>query len=149
MKLEGEYTDQIAAIVKAGVPVMGHVGMTPQSVNLFGGFRVQGKGSSGQAVLDSAKRVQDAGAFAIVLELIPATLAEEITAALEIPTIGIGAGIHCSGQVQVIHDLLGLNPTAMKHAKQYLKAYESFVGAVKEYSSDVRSQVFPADEHSF
>jgi 3-methyl-2-oxobutanoate hydroxymethyltransferase len=149
VKMEGEYNDQITAIVKSGVPVMGHLGMTPQSVNVFGGFRVQGRGESGQAMLDSALRVQDAGAFSIVLELIPAELAQRITESLEIPTIGIGAGIHCSGQVQVIHDVLGLNPKPMKHARRYASGYEVFVEALKQYSDDVRSESFPSDENSF
>jgi len=149
VKLEGEYTEAISAIVKAGIPVMGHVGMTPQSVNVFGGFRVQGKGEAGQAVLDAALRIQDAGAFAIVLELIPAALAARITEELQIPTIGIGAGAQCSGQVQVIHDVLGLNDKPMRHAKRYITGYDCFVEALRQYSSDVRAQVFPGDEHSF
>jgi len=149
VKVEGEYTEQIAAIIKSGVPVMGHVGMTPQSVNLFGGFRVQGRGEDGQSIIDSALRVQDAGAFAVVLELIPADLAQRITETLTIPTIGIGAGVHCSGQVQVIHDVLGLNPKPMKHAKRYLSGYDCFVDALRQYSDDVRSKAFPSDEQSF
>src|SRR5579862_9850718 len=104
VKLEGEFFDEVAALVKAGIPVMGHLGMTPQSVNKFGGHRVQGKGAAGKAVIDSAKRLEDAGAFAIVLELIPGDLASDVTAAIEIPTIGIGAGPCCDGQVQVMHD---------------------------------------------
>ncbi|MDR3687807.1 MAG: 3-methyl-2-oxobutanoate hydroxymethyltransferase [Fimbriimonas sp.] len=149
VKMEGEYLEQITAVVKSGIPVMGHLGMTPQSVNVFGGFRVQGRGESGQWLLDSARRLQDAGAFAIVLELIPADLAKRITDELEIPTIGIGAGVHCSGQVQVIHDVLGLNPKGMKHAKRYVNAYDMFVEALKQYSVDVRTQVFPGEENSF
>jgi len=149
VKLEGDFTEQIAAIVRAGIPVMGHVGMTPQSVNLFGGFKVQGKGSSGQAVLDAAKRVQDAGAYAIVLELIPSDLAREITDALEIPTIGIGAGIHCSGQVQVIHDMLGLGPKGLKHAKAYVNGQDLFSNAIKQYADEVRSAEFPTASNSF
>ena len=149
VKLEGEYTDQIAAIVKSGLPVMGHVGMTPQSVNLFGGFKVQGKGNSGQSVVDAALRVQDAGAFAIVLELIPAEVAQQITEALEIPTIGIGGGIHCSGQIQVIHDVLGLNPKPMKHARQYMKAHDAIIAALSQYTEDVRTGQFPGKENSF
>ena len=149
VKLEGDYTEQITAIVRAGIPVMGHVGMTPQSVNLFGGFKVQGKGAAAQSVIDAAKRVQDAGAFSIVLELIPADLAREITELLEIPTIGIGAGIHCSGQVQVIHDMLGFGPRGLKHAKAYVNGAELFTDAVKQYAEEVRSAEFPGQENSF
>jgi 3-methyl-2-oxobutanoate hydroxymethyltransferase len=149
VKLEGTYTEAISEIIRAGVPVMGHVGMTPQSLNLFGGFRVQGKGDSGQAVVDAAKQVQDAGAFSIVLELIPSNLAAEITAELNIPTIGIGAGTHCSGQVQVIYDVLGLNPIALKHAKGYVTGRECFVNAIREYALEVRDGTFPSDANSF
>ena len=149
VKLEGEYSEQISAIVKSGLPVMAHLGMTPQSVNAFGGFKVQGKGNNGQAVLDSALRVQDAGAFAVVLELIPAELAQQITEVLEIPTIGIGGGIHCSGQIQVIHDVLGLNPKPMKHARQYMKAHDAVIEALSQYSEDVRLCQFPGKENSF
>ena len=149
VKLEGEYTEAIAEIVRAGIPVMGHVGMTPQSVNQFGGFRVQGKGKSAQGVIDAAKRVQDAGAFSIVLELIPAELASQITEELEIPTIGIGAGSRCSGQVQVIHDVLGLNTMDFKHAKKYAPGYACFLEALQRYSSEVREGAFPDEAHSF
>ncbi len=149
VKIEGEYLEQIAAILKSGIPVMGHLGMTPQSLNVFGGFKVQGKGDSGQAIIDSALRVQDAGAFAIVLELIPAELSMRITEALEIPTIGIGAGVHCSGQVQVIHDILGLNPKPLRHSKQYQTGHELFVEALRKYGEDVRGEAFPTPEQSF
>lgn len=149
VKLEGAYHEAISEIVRAGIPVMGHVGMTPQSINQFGGFRVQGKGAKGQPILDAAKRIQDAGAYAIVLELIPAELASQITEELDIPTIGIGAGPHCSGQVQVIHDLLGLSPQPLKHAKTYIDGKEGIVDALRQYSSEVREGQFPSSEHSF
>ncbi len=149
VKLEGAYTEAIAAIVRAGIPVMGHVGMTPQSVNAFGGFRVQGKGDAGSAVIEEAKQVEASGAFSIVLELIPAQLAAQITDHLSIPTIGIGAGSHCSGQVQVIYDVLGLNQKPLKHAKPYLSGHDSIVSAIKEYSAEVRDGTFPSDKHSF
>ncbi len=149
VKLEGEYLDAIAAILKAGIPVMGHVGMTPQSINRFGGFRVQGKGAKGQSVEESAKRIQDAGAFSIVLELIPSDLAGRITDDLEIPTIGIGAGAQCSGQVQVIHDVLGLNTEHLKHAKRYFSGADCISDALRQYALEVRDGSFPAEEHSF
>jgi len=149
VKLEGIYTEAIKEIIRAGIPVMGHVGMTPQSLNLYGGFRVQGKGESGQGVINDAKAVQDAGAFSIVLELIPAALASKITSELHIPTIGIGAGVGCSGQVQVIYDVLGLTPHSLKHAKRYVSGYDCFVEAIRQYSDDVRKGDFPGDEHSF
>ena len=149
VKLEGDYHEAIVEIVRAGIPVMGHVGMTPQSINQFGGFRVQGKGSKGQPILDAAKRVQDAGAYAVVLELIPSDLAAQITEELDIATIGIGAGPYCSGQVQVIHDVLGLSPQPLKHARAYLDGRESIVRALQQYSSEVRDGQFPSSEHSF
>ncbi len=149
VKLEGDYGDAIRAMVKAGMPVMGHVGMTPQSINQFGGFRVQGKGDAGREVLDAAKRVQDAGAYCLVLELIPADLAAEITAALEIPTIGIGAGVGCSGQIQVLHDLLGLTPHGFKHAKRYVDGYSCLGDAMRQYCDEVRAGTFPGPENSF
>jgi 3-methyl-2-oxobutanoate hydroxymethyltransferase len=149
VKLEGSYTQAIAEIIRAGIPVMGHVGMTPQSINLYGGFRVQGKGDHAQGVLNAAKQVQNAGAFAIVLELIPAALSAQITDLLHIPTIGIGAGVNCSGQVQVIYDVLGLSQTPLKHAKSYVAGREALVSAIKQYTSEVREGVFPGDENSF
>lgn len=149
VKLEGDYTEAIKEIVRAGIPVMGHVGMTPQSINQFGGFRVQGKGAKGEEVIDSAKRIQDAGAYAVVLELIPTDLAARITEELEIATIGIGAGPHCSGQVQVIHDVLGLSSQKLKHAKRYLDGETLMIDALRQYSSEVREGIFPEDAHSF
>lgn len=149
VKLEGEYIEQIVAIAKAGMPVMGHLGMTPQSVNQFGGPRVQGKGASGDQVLESALRVQDAGAFAIVLELVPAELAQRITDALDIPTIGIGAGLGCSGQIQVLHDVLGLSKLSFRHAKPFTNGYQCLQSAISEYANEVRSETFPGPENSF
>lgn len=149
VKLEGVYTQAIAEIIRAGIPVMGHVGMTPQSVNLYGGFRVQGKGESGQVILNAAKQVQNAGAFSIVLELIPAMLAAQITDELHIPTIGIGGGVHCSGQVQVIYDVLGLNPTALKHSKHFISGRDCFINAIRDYVQEVREGTFPSEGNSF
>jgi 3-methyl-2-oxobutanoate hydroxymethyltransferase len=148
VKLEGSYTEAIQAIVNAGIPCMGHVGFTPQSINKFGGHRVQGRGDGSEAVLAAAKAVEDAGAFAVVLELIPADLAREITCSISIPTIGIGAGPHCDGQVQVLHDILGLTPLKLKHAKIYLDGNEAIRRAIQTYADEVRSGAFPASEHS-
>lgn len=149
VKLEGTYTEAIAAIVRAGIPVMGHVGLTPQSYFQFGGFRVQGRGSSADRVIEDSVQVQNAGAFSIVLELIPAALAKQITEKLHIPTIGIGAGLECSGQVQVVNDLLGLSAGTMKHAKKYIDGRALFTQALKEYSDEVRRGSFPTEENSF
>ncbi len=148
VKLEGTYLEEIEAIRKTGVPVMGHVGMTPQSVHNFGGFRVQGKGEDGDRVLNEAREIADAGAFAIVLELIPAALSARISEALEIPTIGIGAGPSCDGEIQVIHDLLGLAPETFKHTKRYVDGRQLFSEALERYVNDVRSGSFPTEENS-
>jgi 3-methyl-2-oxobutanoate hydroxymethyltransferase len=148
VKLEGSYTDAIRAIIKAGIPCMGHVGMTPQSINNFGGPRVQGKGEGSHAVIQAAREVDEAGAFSMVLELIPAALAREITCSVSCPTIGIGAGVECDGQVQVWHDILGLTPMKFKHAKVYCDASELFLQAIRSYASEVRSGSFPTGEHS-
>jgi len=148
VKLEGAYTDAIRAIVKAGIPCMGHVGMTPQSVNNFGGHRVQGKGDGSHIVIQAAKEVDEAGAFSMVLELIPAALAREITCTVSCPTIGIGAGLECDGQVQVFHDILGLSPIKFKHAKVYCEGMELFREAVRSYASEVRAATFPTSEQS-
>lgn len=149
VKLEGDYTDAVAAIVKAGIPVMGHLGMTPQSVHKFGGFRVQGKGNAGSEIVDQAKALEEAGAFSFVLELIPAELAAEITSKVGIPTIGIGAGPGCDGQVQVLHDVIGLSPEVFKHARAYINGRQLVIEALKSYSADVRSSEFPTLENSF
>jgi 3-methyl-2-oxobutanoate hydroxymethyltransferase len=149
VKLEGSYPDAISAMVKAGIPVMGHVGMTPQSVHNFGGFKVQGKGSQAEAVLQAALAIQDAGAYAIVLELIPADLAGKITEALSIPTIGIGGGAECDGQIQVIHDILGLSSEVFRHAKRYADGESLFRTGIENYATDVRNRSFPTSENSF
>jgi 3-methyl-2-oxobutanoate hydroxymethyltransferase len=153
VKLEGgaDMVKTIRRIVAAGIPVMGHVGLTPQSVHAMGGFKVQGKGvEEGQRVLDDARAVAEAGAYAIVLEGIPSQLASRITAELPIPTIGIGAGPHCDGQVLVCYDLLGLTP---ERTPKFVKKYESFyqrgVSAMKRYRDEIAGGEFPAAEHSF
>lgn len=149
VKLEGEYPEAISAMVKAGIPVMGHVGMTPQSVHVFGGFKVQGKGDAGDHVLRQAQLIEEAGAFAIVLELIPAPLSKRITESLRIPTIGIGGGPECDGQIQVLHDILGLSRETFKHAKRYAEGEDTFLEGLREYSREVRSKTFPTSENSF
>ncbi|MBV6459297.1 MAG: 3-methyl-2-oxobutanoate hydroxymethyltransferase [Fimbriimonadaceae bacterium] len=150
VKLEGPYADEIRAMCKAGIPVMGHVGMTPQSYHQFGGFKVQGREvEEGERVLDEARQIADAGAFAIVLELIPIDLARFITDTLDIPTIGIGAGPHCDGQIQVLHDVLGLSEGMFRHAKRYIEGRELLGKAIEEYAEDVRAARFPTREHGF
>jgi 3-methyl-2-oxobutanoate hydroxymethyltransferase len=152
VKLEGgEYiAPTIDRIVQAGIPVMAHIGLTPQSVNQFGGFRVQGKDKdTAEHILCDAQAVQDAGAFAVVLELVPAPLAKEITERLKIPTIGIGAGQYCSGQVQVFHDLLGLYPSfGPRHAKKFADAGKVMQDALTEYVKEVQSGQFPTVDNS-
>jgi 3-methyl-2-oxobutanoate hydroxymethyltransferase len=153
VKLEGGVAVQatIEAIVRVGVPVMGHVGLTPQSIHRFGGYKVQGKEKNQrEAILRDASAVQDAGAFAIVLEGIPLDLAGEITDRLTIPTIGIGAGNRCDGQVLVINDMLGLfDDFTPKFVKRYANLKEITTDAVKSFINEVREGKFPADEHAF
>ncbi len=149
VKLEGTYTEAIEAIVNAGIPVMGHVGMTPQSVNQFGGFRVQGKGTQGEEIFEDAKQVDASGVFSMVLELIPATLAQKITDAVDCPTIGIGAGPHCDGQIQVYNDILGFDDTRLKHVKRFAEVGSACRDGLKQYADEVRNGEFPKEEHSF
>lgn len=148
VKLEGSYVEEVRAIVRAGIPVMGHVGMTPQSVNAFGGHRVQGKTNPAK-VIEDARALDDAGVFALVLELIPAELAREITGAVKCPTIGIGAGSHCDGQIQVFHDVLGLSPKVYRHAKVFEDVGASALRGLKAYVEEVRAGDFPTGENSF
>ncbi len=153
VKLEGgEYiAPTIERVVQAGIPVMAHIGLTPQSVNKFGGFRVQGREvESARQLLRDAQAVQAAGAFAVVLELVAAPLAQLITSRLDIPTIGIGAGPDCDGQVQVFHDLLGLYPSfGPRHAHRYAEIGTSIEMALKQYVQEVGARLFPAAENSF
>lgn len=150
VKLEGDYTDEIRALIKAGIPVMGHVGMTPQSFHKFGGFKVQGReDQSAVAVRQSAEAIAEAGAFSIVLELVPMSLARDITDALPIPTIGIGAGPYCDGQIQVLHDVVGFSAGVFKHAKRYAEGRQIMVDSLKDYASDVRTCRFPTEDHAF
>jgi 3-methyl-2-oxobutanoate hydroxymethyltransferase len=152
VKLEGgaQLADSVRKIVSAGIPVMGHLGLTPQSVNTLGGYKVQAK-QAGQALqlLHDAEALQDAGAFAIVLECIPAELASLVTAELHIPTIGIGAGVGCDGQVQVFHDLLGLGGGFVpRHAKRFADVGSQISEAVGDYADEVRDGAFPGDAQS-
>jgi 3-methyl-2-oxobutanoate hydroxymethyltransferase len=139
----------IEALVKAGIPVMGHIGLTPQSANTIGKFRVQGKSKEqARAVLHDALAVQEAGAFSVVLELVPEQLARAITERLRIPTIGIGAGPGCSGQVQIITDILGLDTWQPKHAKVFANLRETILGAVSAYAAEVAAGSFPGPEQT-
>lgn len=153
VKLEGgaEVADKVARIVRAGIPVMGHVGLTPQSVHAMGGFRVQGRTEEAAArVLAEARSVAEAGAYAVVLEGIPSDLAARITAALEVPTIGIGAGPGCDGQVLVCYDLLGLTPDLRpRFVKRYDEWFARGLDATARYCAEVRSGAFPTAEYAF
>ncbi|GAB4556015.1 MAG: 3-methyl-2-oxobutanoate hydroxymethyltransferase [Anaerolineae bacterium] len=153
VKLEGgeHVAPIISHIVRAGIPVMAHIGLTPQHVHQLGGWRVQGRAlHAARELLNSALSHQEAGAFSIVLEAIPAPLAAKITERLHIPTIGIGAGAGCDGQVQVFHDILGLLETFIpKHAKKYADLRAAISGAVAEYVAEVQTGKFPTAENSF
>jgi len=153
IKLEGGVTvaETVRALVDAGIPVMGHVGLTPQSVHQFGGWKVQGKTpQSAIRLMNDALALERAGAFAVVLELVPTPLASLITKRLRVPTIGIGAGPGCDGQVQVFHDLLGLfEEFVPKHTKRYAHVGETIRNALVAYAADVRENRFPTDEQSF
>ena len=153
VKLEGgaSVKDIIQAIVKAGIPVMGHIGLTPQTISMLGGFKVQGKDAqAAQRIIDDALLLEDAGAFSVLLEAIPAPIAKRITERLKVPTIGIGAGVHCDGQVLVVHDILGLfDRFTPKFAKRYINLSESMLKAFQEYREEVLKGDFPTDQHSF
>lgn len=153
VKLEGgaSVCEQIKAIVGASIPVCAHLGLTPQSINAFGGFKVQGKGEKeAQQILDDARRVQEAGAFAVVLEGIPALLAQKITDSLDIPTIGIGAGAGCDGQVLVYQDMLGMfTDFKPKFVKHFANVGEVMTEAFKNFDKEVKEGVFPAQEHTY
>ncbi|WP_346353688.1 3-methyl-2-oxobutanoate hydroxymethyltransferase [Azotosporobacter soli] len=153
VKLEGgkEVADAVRAIVAAGIPVVGHLGLTPQSVHALGGFRVQGKDeAAAQKMLDDARLLAECGAFSLVLECVPSALAKRITAALPIPTIGIGAGCDCDGQVLVTQDLLGMyDGFTPKFVKQYATLHVQAAQAVAAYRDEVSQRAFPAPEHGF
>lgn len=153
VKLEGgvDFAPEIRALIRASIPVMGHIGLTPQSVNAFGGFKVQGRDlEAARKIIDDAKAVQDAGAFAIVLECVPAPLAAKITELLEIPTIGIGAGPDCSGQVLVWQDMLGLNQNrSPKFVRRFAELGVQMEKAFADYVKAVNDLSFPTQEHSY
>lgn len=153
VKLEGgaEFAAEVRALTRASIPVMGHLGLTPQSVNTFGGFKVQGKTmAAAQKLLDDARALQDAGAFALVLECVPAPLAERVTQALAIPVIGIGAGAGCDGQVLVWQDMTGMT---LSHLPRFVKRFgevgASLRSAVEAYAREVRAGAFPTDDHGY
>ena len=153
IKLEGGalFKDTVKAIVDAGIPVMGHIGLTPQTISKMGGFKVQGKdAAAAQALIDDAKALEAAGASSIVLECIPAPISKMITEAVSIPTLGIGAGIHCDGQVMVFHDMVGLfDKFTPKFVKKYVNLSEIIVDALTQYKEEVKSGKFPEEQHSF
>ena len=141
---------QVAKLVQGGIPVMAHIGFTPQSEHTLGGYRVQGRGDASTKVLDDAMAMQEAGAFAVVMEMVPGDVAAEVTAKLEIPTIGIGAGNRCDGQVLVWQDMLGLRTGRMpRFVKQYADLHGVMLKAAQEYAADVASGEFPGPEHTF
>lgn len=152
VKLEGgvDVADTVRHIVGSGIPVMGHIGLTPQSVHGFGGYRLRGKSrAEAERLLADARALEEAGAFAVVLELVPTPLARLITQRLSIPTIGIGAGLHCDGQVQVLHDVLGLyGDFVPKHAKWYLDGGALIKDALVRYMTEVREGAFPDEQRS-
>jgi 3-methyl-2-oxobutanoate hydroxymethyltransferase len=151
VKLEGgmRVAHHVEELVAAGIPVMGHLGLTPQSVHAFGGFRVQGRGEAGDRLLHDAKALEAAGAFAVVLEGIPSSLGARITEALHVPTIGIGAGPDCDAQVLVWQDMAGLSPRSPKFAKRYADIAAVLRTAASEFAADVASGAFPTEEYSY
>ncbi len=151
VKLEGgqRVLPQVEALVAAGVPVMGHLGLTPQSVNALGGYRVQGRGEAGDQLLRDAKALEHAGAFAVVLEVVPEDLASRVTSMLEIPTIGIGAGAGCDAQVLVWQDLAGLSPRTAKFVKKYADLRSVLTTAVEQWAGEVVDGSYPAEQHSY
>ncbi len=153
VKLEGgrEFASRIETIIAAGIPVIGHIGLTPQSVNKLGGYKVQGKDDEAAArLVEDAIILQDSGCSALILECVPAALAGKITEQLKIPTIGIGAGIHCDGQVLVTHDMIGcFDKFVPKFVKQYANVGKVMTEAVETFKNEVESGTFPSDEHSF
>lgn len=153
VKLEGgrRVAPQVEALVGAGIPVMGHLGFTPQSLHAMGGFKVQGRGREAEeALLADARALEEAGAFSVVLEMVPRTIAEKITKSLKIPTIGIGAGPECDGQILVLHDILGFDGEFQpKFLKKYANLGKLVKEAVSAYDREVKDGSFPADKHSF
>ncbi|HYZ93885.1 MAG TPA: 3-methyl-2-oxobutanoate hydroxymethyltransferase [Actinomycetota bacterium] len=152
VKLEGAgpAIEVVRALTERGIPTMGHLGLTPQFVNAIGGFKVQGRGSAGDVLVDNAKRLEDAGAFAVVLECVPSDVGRRATEALEIPTIGIGAGPDTSAQVLVLHDLLGMTPgPSPRFVKRYADLATQVTQAVQMFAKEVAEGVYPAPEHEY
>ena len=153
VKLEGgtNVCPQVRALVGAGIPVVGHLGLTPQSIHVFGGYKLQGRGEeAAQKLLTDARALEEAGAFCLVLECIPEELAARVTGIISIPTIGIGAGASCDGQVLVLHDMLGITgKVTPRFVKQYARLEETILDAVGQYAQEVRQGKFPAPEHSY
>ena len=142
--------ETILYLTERGIPVMAHIGLTPQSFNVMGGFKTQGRTKDQwQALEDDAQAVSDAGAFSLVLEAIAAPLADRITKAVPIPTIGIGASAQCDGQILVMEDMLGLSPRVPKFVKKFGAVGDAIEGAIKDYALDVRTRAFPAAEHTY
>jgi 3-methyl-2-oxobutanoate hydroxymethyltransferase len=148
VKLEGAHIETVKKLVASGIPVMGHLGLTPQSMHQLGGYRVQGR-TDGDAIVEAALALEAAGAFAIVLELVPAELAARITSALSIPTVGIGAGVNCDAQVLVWTDLMGITKKAPKLAKAYRNLRAEMLAATTEFADDVRAGNFPTEAQTF
>ena len=140
----------IAKMVHAGIPVMGHIGLLPQHIKTSGVYKIQGKSEeAAQQLIADAKALEEAGVFSMVIECVPASLAKRITEEVSVPTIGIGAGADCSGQVQVINDILGLSPFTPKHAKKYAELAEWIRNVIRAYTKEVRDGEFPCEENSF
>ena len=152
VKLEGAgpAEDVVHALTDRGIPVMGHLGLTPQFVNAIGGYKVQGRGEAGDRLVDDAKRLQDAGVFSLVLECVPTEVGRRVTEELDVPTIGIGAGPHTSAQVLVLHDLLGMTPgPSPRFVKRYADLASNITEAVQLFSKEVAEGVYPAPEHEY
>lgn len=153
VKIEGgsEVSSRVKAILDAGIPVLGHIGLTPQSASKVGGYRVQGKSQeSANRLVEDAIALERAGCFAVILECVPKELAKKITGKISIPTIGIGAGVHCDGQVLVTHDIVGyFDKFVPKFVKQYARISDIISGAIEEFKRDVETGTFPDDDHSF
>jgi len=150
VKLEGPQIELTSKLVELGIPVMGHIGLTPQSVHGMGGYRVQGRGEeAARTLMDQAQAIEKAGAFSIVLEGVPAELGRQITESTQVPTIGIGAGPHCDGQVLVINDLLGLTPHLPKLAKAYADLRGAITQAATSFAEDVADGTFPDEAHTY
>ncbi|MDV4169288.1 3-methyl-2-oxobutanoate hydroxymethyltransferase [Rhodovulum sp. FJ3] len=152
VKLEGgvDMAPTIAFLVKRGIPVMAHIGLTPQAVNTFGGYKVQGRGDDGDRLMADARAVDEAGAFSVVIEKVPASLGDKITAEISIPTVGIGAGAGCDGQVLVVDDMMGMFTNFKpKFVKRYATVRAEGERAVAEYAEEVRARTFPGPEHTF